>query len=375
MRCGLFRQTLSFLTGLCLVALPLPVLAQDGGNVDGRWVPDRERNCQVYSLAVATSVFIEGNCDAGLVQGPAKVSIFMGRELRDFYTGYFLRGLYVAQQPVEGQILDTAHGTLFAFPRTRDGITLYTPVTARARESVICSNRLVVTVEPGRQASPAQFAALVSGALRSYGAVCGGIPAANLTLQVMPPTFLLNAAQTEPLQTLQAIWDGSIWRVNAPTPPANTGQRLDWRAAVTAERRDLTPIAPQGVAMGIAAYLTQGAPTGFPECRVNVEVANEGRLPITRLTLAGTSLGDGQTRISDFMVERTTPLPAGGRVTLRRQIPARACGFIRTLSVERVQCSAASGPLTDCRNAVTFRPGTATVNDDMQRLPGVRVAF
>lgn len=365
----------------------------DVGNADtapgaGRWIQDRARPCRVYTDAVATTVYYQGQCVNGLAEGMGELSLYIDRELRGYYTGFFRRGLYFGETPVDGDVIDLPNGALFAFIASRDGVVLYAPLTPRPRTSALCGPLVYAVSDEFGRWTQVQKAALTSNALRAYSAVCPPQVSGLATVRVsyMPRGFIARGLDVAPFQTLTAGWDGNFWQVSTAaaagagtrsTQAAQQGGRpLDWRAAVTSERRQLAPIAPDGTGIQMAVYLTQGAALGFPDCRVNVEIANTGRLPIRRVTVAGTATGEGQAAIAAFQMERGSLLPPASRATLRRQLPSRACGYIRTLSLERLQCAAGNAPIADCRNAVTVRRVTAVPDDGETKLvPGIQINF
>jgi hypothetical protein len=347
----------------------------------GRWIQDRARPCRVYTDAVATTVYYQGKCINGLAEGMGELSLYVDRDLRGYYTGFFRRGLYLGEAPVTGEIIDLPNSALFAFAPSRDGVTLYAPMTPRPRISALCGPLLYAVSDNFGRWTPVQKAEMTNNALRAYSAVCQpDVSGQKTTLQVsyMPRGFIARGLQVTPFQTLTAGWDGHFWQM-APVGAgqvAQPGRALDWRAAVTAERRQLAPIAPEGTRLELAVYVTQGLALGFPDCRVNLEIKNTGRLPISRVTVAGMASADGQTAIARFNMARASLLPPAGRVTLRRQLPARACWYIRNLALERLQCAAGNTPVTDCRNAVTVRRVTSLpTEEDVRVVPGIQIHF
>jgi hypothetical protein len=336
----------------------------------------------VYTDAVATTVYYQGQCINGLAEGMGELSLYIDRELRGYYTGFFRRGLYFGEMPVRGEITDLPNGALFAFAPSREGVTLYAPLIPRPRTSALCGPLLYAVSDSLGRWTPAQAAMNTSQALKTYSAVCSpdAVGGATVRISYMPRGFIARGLQVTPFQTLTAAWDGNFWSVASPTAAGqgsgSAGGPLDWRAAVTAERRQLAPIAPEGTRLELAVYVTQGEALGFPDCRVNLEINNTGKLPVSGLAVAGSVAADGQTALARFNVQRASVLPPAGRVTLRRQLPARSCGYIRNLVLERLQCAAGGTPVTDCRNAVTVRRVTVLpTEEDVRVVPGIQIHF
>jgi hypothetical protein len=284
---------------------------------------------------------------------------------------------------VAGEVIDLPNSALFAFAPSREGVSLYVPLTPRPRTSALCGPLVYAVSDAFGRWTPAQKAEMTNNALRTYSAVCTPEASGQTILQIsyMPRGFIARGLQVTPFQTLTAGWDGHFWKVTSAgvgrgAAAQGSGRPLDWRAAVTAERRQLAPIAPEGTGLELAVYVTQGVALGFPDCRVNLEIRNTGKLPVSRLTVAGNVSVDGKTAVARFNMERASPLPSSGTATLRRQLPARACGYIRHLALDRLQCAAGNTPVTDCRNAVTVRRVTTLpAEDDVRIVPGIQINF
>jgi hypothetical protein len=352
-----FFLTIFAVIGLCLSS---SALAQNAG----RWYNSVINDCNVFAEGGFQSAVWQGACRTSRASGYGSVSLYQENDLRRFYEGFYVDGLYISEGAVAGQMVNLKNTTYFLHnPRSRQ-LRVYSAVVLRARGGAACSDRLAlgVTLAEGITLNQDSARVFAEAGIQNYNSLCGelatdgSIPALNISFY--NNNDIRNLAPL--LATAIARWNGTTWsvesvRVGRTTPNTNNAD------------------VNLPLSMEFAVVVSRIISNNNPTCQIAISVSNKANQAIQQLGISVVARTADGAVIQRFQLVRDSSLGTGSRVILRQLLPLSACNLIRTLEVDRVACRYQNKVYGDCKPAII--PVSGTAGSGEQAVNGVRVYY